>query len=90
MFGCERSGTHRNRSIKKKRLKTRASGTKKCGCPFALRERKLDTADDWMLMVVCGVHNHSATEHLEGHSYAGRLSKQETSLLVDMLKSLVD
>ena len=76
-FGCERSSTCRSRSIKKNGLKTRASGTKKCGCPFTLRGRKLDTVDDWMLMVVCGVHNHPTMEHLEGHSYAGRLSKQE-------------
>ena len=42
-----------------------------------------------MLMIVCGVHNHLAVEHLEGHSYTERLSKQETSLLVDISKSLV-
>ncbi|XP_028113750.1 uncharacterized protein LOC114311783 [Camellia sinensis] len=29
------------------------------------------------------------TEYLEGHSYAGRLSHEETSLLVDMSKSMV-
>ncbi|XP_028122576.1 uncharacterized protein LOC114319718 [Camellia sinensis] len=29
------------------------------------------------------------TEYLEGHSYAGRLSREETSLLVDMSKSMV-
>ena len=45
-FGCERSGTYRSRSTREKGLKTRASGTKKCGCPFTLRGRKLDTADD--------------------------------------------
>ena len=42
-----------------------------------------------MLMVVCEVHNHPTVEHLKGHLYAGRLSKQEISLLVDMSKSLV-
>ena len=89
MFGCERSGTHKRTSIKKKGLKTSANGTKKCGCPFALRMRKLDTVDDWMLMVICGVYNHLNVEHLEGHSFAGRLSMYETSLLVDMSKSLV-
>ena len=89
MFGCERSGTHRGTSIKKKGLKTRACGTKKCGCPFALRGRKLDTADDWMLIVICEVHNHPVVEHLEGHSYTGRLFKDKTSLLVDVSKSLV-
>ena len=89
VFSCERSGACKSKHIKEKGAKTRASGTKKCGCPFALRGKKLDTADDWMVMVMCGVHNHPAAKHLEGHSYAGRLSKQETRMLEDMSKSLV-
>ncbi|XP_028087695.1 protein FAR-RED ELONGATED HYPOCOTYL 3-like [Camellia sinensis] len=39
--------------------------------------------------VVCGLYNHLAAEHLQGQSYAGRLSANEKSLLVDMSKSLV-
>ena len=35
-------------------------------------------------MVVCGTHNHPAAEHLEGHSFAGRLRKEELEILVDM------
>ena len=35
------------------------------------------------------MHNHPAVEYFEGHSYAGRLSHEETSLLVDMSKSMV-
>lgn len=62
-------------------------GTKKCECPFRLKGKKLPTDDDWMLEVVCGVHNHSAANHLEGHSFAGRLSEEEYSLLKDMSKS---
>lgn len=42
-----------------------------------------------MLQVVCGVHNHPAADFLEGHSYARRLTKKETKLLVDMSKSMV-
>ncbi|XP_028102457.1 uncharacterized protein LOC114301693 [Camellia sinensis] len=42
-----------------------------------------------MLHVLCGVHNHPSAEHLEGHSFANGLSKEETSLLVDMSKSMV-
>ncbi|GMP33792.1 hypothetical protein CsSME_00006954 [Camellia sinensis var. sinensis] len=53
--------------------------TKKCGCPFDLRAHKLMT----------GVHNHPLAEHLEGHSYAGRLLEEKTSILVDMSKSMV-
>ncbi|XP_057496891.1 uncharacterized protein LOC130781651 isoform X1 [Actinidia eriantha] len=90
-FGCERSGYLRDRRSKegnsKKQLKM--FGTKKCGCPFALKGQKLDTDDDWVLQVLCGVHNHPIAEHLVGHSYAGRLSEEETSTLVDMSKSLV-
>lgn len=45
-------------------------GSKKCGCPFELKGKKLLTDDDWILLVVCTVYNHSAAVHLEGHSYA--------------------
>lgn len=87
VLACERSGYYRDtRKNKEKKMKV---GTKKCGCPFALKGKKLSTDDDWMLNVVCGAHNHLASEHLEGHSYAGRLSKEETSLVVDMSKSMV-
>ncbi|XP_028077726.1 protein FAR1-RELATED SEQUENCE 5-like [Camellia sinensis] len=54
-----------------------------------LRGEKLPTNDKWILYVLCGVHNYPSAEHLEGHSFAGRLSKEETSLLVDMSKSMV-
>ncbi|XP_070665642.1 PKS-NRPS hybrid synthetase cheA-like [Malus domestica] len=45
--------------------------------------------DDWTLKVVCGEHNHPTLEYLEGHSFVGRLSKEENELLMDMSKSLV-
>lgn len=35
------------------------------------------------------MHNHSVVDHLEGHSFAGRLSEEECSLLKDMSKSKV-
>ncbi|XP_057488525.1 protein FAR1-RELATED SEQUENCE 2-like [Actinidia eriantha] len=91
-FGCERSGYHRDTRRNKEgnsKKKLKMFGTKKCGCPFALKGQKLATDDDWALQVLCGVHNHPIAEHLVGHSYAGRLSEEETSLLVDMSKSLV-
>ena len=69
--------------------KIKQTWSKKCGCPFTLKGKKLDTFDDWMLEVACGVHNHSAAEYLEGHSFAGRLTEEETKLLVDMSKSMV-
>jgi histone-lysine N-methyltransferase SETD2 len=49
----------------------------------------VDDGDEWMLEVECGLHNHPAAENLEGHSYVGRLSREETSLLMDLSKSLV-
>jgi len=42
-----------------------------------------------MILVVCGVHNYLASEYLEGHSFAGRLSGKEERFVVDMSKSLV-
>ena len=41
----------------------------------------------WVLIVACGVH--LLIEHLKGHSYAGRLSEEETKLVIDMSKTLV-
>ena len=64
-------------------------GTKICICPFLLKATKLDTNDDWTVIVIFGVHNHPPVVCLEGHSYAGMLSHEETSLLVDMSKSMV-
>ncbi|XP_008228073.1 PREDICTED: uncharacterized protein LOC103327515 [Prunus mume] len=90
-LGCERYGEYRKR-IPKKDIKDedrRHAGYKKCGCPFQLKGKRLETDDHWMLIVVTGVHNHIAAEHLEGHSFAGRLSFEETSLLLDISKSLV-
>ncbi|XP_028111964.1 uncharacterized protein LOC114310210 [Camellia sinensis] len=62
---------------------------KKCECPFDLSAYKLKANNEWKLNVVCGLHNHLAAEHLQRHSYAGRLSANEKSLLLDMSKSLV-
>ena len=66
-----------------------ATETKKYNCHFALKGRKLATNDDWMVTVVCGVHNHPNAQHLEEHSFARRLSEKEINILVDISKSLV-
>lgn len=90
-FGCERRGYYRNRNkniVPENQKRKRETSTKKCGCPFALKG-KLQTKDEWMLEVICGLHNHPASQHLEGHSYAGRLSAQETDTLVDLSKSMI-
>lgn len=92
ILACERSG--RYREDKKTRnvngvVRDKEKGTKKCECSFQLKENKLPTNDDWLLLVVCGVHNHPTADHLEGHSYVGRLLDGESSLLRDMSKSNV-
>ncbi|XP_028078306.1 uncharacterized protein LOC114280171 [Camellia sinensis] len=68
---------------------SRITGTKKCGCPFDMRAHRSTTNDEWTLTVVCGLHNHPPAEHLGGHSYARRLSKDEKALLMEMSKSMV-
>lgn len=67
----------------------KVSGTKKCNCPFTLKGYKLANNDNWILQVVCGLHNHLAVQHLEGHSFAGRLIEQEDNILINMTKSEV-
>ncbi|KAJ4715736.1 FAR1-related sequence [Melia azedarach] len=89
-FCCERGGQYRNKGKNKENKKEkqlRNVATKKCGCPFTLKGCKLGSDDNWMLEVVCGVHNHPITKPIGGRSYAGRLSKKETLLLIDMSKS---
>ncbi|XP_028111572.1 uncharacterized protein LOC114309895 [Camellia sinensis] len=90
-LACERSGQYRaTKKLKHDGNNTsRITGTKKCGCPFDMRAHRFITHDEWTLTVVCGLHNHPPAEHLEGHSYAGRLSKDEKALLMDMSKSVV-
>lgn len=51
--------------------------------------KKLPTNDDWLLLVVCGVHNHPTANHLKSHSYVGRLLNEGSSFLKNMSKSNV-
>ncbi|XP_028073557.1 uncharacterized protein LOC114275753 [Camellia sinensis] len=90
-IACERSDQYRaTKKLKHDGNNTsRIIGTNKCGCPFDTRAHRFTTHDEWTLTVVCGLHNHPPAEHLEGHSYAGRLSKNEKALLMDMSKSMV-
>lgn len=68
-LACERSGQSREpKKDVNQDQKHVLSGSKKCGCSFELKSKKLPIDDDWILLVVCGVHNHSSTDHLEGHS----------------------
>ncbi|KAK3189410.1 hypothetical protein Dsin_028971, partial [Dipteronia sinensis] len=51
--------------------------------------KKLASDDNWALKVINGQHNHPAAQHLEGHSFARRLTKEEVNMLIDMSKSEV-
>ncbi|XP_038699631.1 PKS-NRPS hybrid synthetase CHGG_01239-like [Tripterygium wilfordii] len=84
LLQCDRGGCY-----KSKKNSTRLTGTKKRDCPFRVKGMKLKIDDDWMVRVVCGVHNHFAALYMEGHSYVGKLSTTENEILVDMSKNLV-
>ncbi|KAI8524693.1 hypothetical protein RHMOL_Rhmol13G0168200 [Rhododendron molle] len=92
-FSCERSGKYRlfvkkvdgKEVAVKKRV--RSTGTKKCEFPFELKAVKGN--DGWTVSVHNGTHNHLPVVYLEGHSYAGRLSVEQTSTVVDLLVALV-
>ncbi|KAG5528194.1 hypothetical protein RHGRI_028960 [Rhododendron griersonianum] len=92
-FSCEMSGKYRPYVKKvdgkevavKKRV--RSTGTKKCECPFELKAVKGN--DGWTVSVHNSTHNHPPAVYLEGHSYAGRLSAEQTSTVVDLSIALV-
>lgn len=90
-LGCERSGAYKpSKNIKKTdRVSRSKTGTKKTGCPFMLQGQKLENEDDWLVKIVCAYHNHPPAEQLEGHSFAGRLTKDEESLLFDMSANMI-
>ena len=42
-----------------------------------------------MVKLICGIHNHEMAKSLVGHPYAGRLTKDEKTVVADMTKSMV-
>lgn len=71
-------------------MSLKGTGTKKIGCPFLLQGVKLNNDDDdWLLKVICESHTHQPADQLEGHSFAGRLNKEEEALLFDMTKNMI-
>ena len=42
-----------------------------------------------MMKLMCGSHNHELTKSLVEHPYAGRLTKDEKTIIADMTKSMV-
>ncbi|KAH1214311.1 Protein FAR1-RELATED SEQUENCE 5 [Glycine max] len=86
LIGCEWSDEYKCR---KKEFIRRDTGTRKCGCPFKLRCKPVAGGEGWMVKLICGVHNHELAKSLVGHPYAGRLTKAEKTIIVDMTKSMV-
>jgi len=64
-------------------------GTRKCDCLFRLIGRPLKTGEGWVLRFLCGSHNHNVARTLVSHPYVGRLTRDEKTMLTDMIKSMV-
>ncbi|KAH6811496.1 hypothetical protein C2S51_025258 [Perilla frutescens var. frutescens] len=47
----------------------------------------LPECNQWMLEVVCGVHNHPQAQYLEGHAYVSRLTSDEEMLVASLSSS---
>ncbi|XP_050890982.1 uncharacterized protein LOC127096460 [Lathyrus oleraceus] len=62
------------------------SAAKKCGCPFKIRSTPAKDGSGWKVDVKCGVHNHDLPDRLEGHSFVGRLTRDEKHHVVDLIK----
>ncbi|XP_058198378.1 PKS-NRPS hybrid synthetase cheA-like [Rhododendron vialii] len=90
---CERSGKYRPfvKKVDGKEVAVKkrvwSTGTKKCECPFELKAVKGN--DGWTVSIHNGTHNHPPAVYLEGHSYARRLSAEQTSTVVDLSVALV-
>ncbi|XP_038702568.1 uncharacterized protein LOC119999120 [Tripterygium wilfordii] len=83
LFGCERNDGYRGRDNVK-----RKTSTKKCGCPFSMKAHVVDTlTGTWKLVVLNGKHNHALVRTFEGHSYVGRLNKEEKETVERLSKS---
>ncbi|XP_028246872.1 uncharacterized protein LOC114424219 [Glycine soja] len=85
LIACERSGAYRP---KKHNLVRTCTDSRKCGCPFKLRAKLVSGGDDWMVKLICGIHNHEMTKSLVGHPYAGQLTKNEKIVVADMMNSM--
>ncbi|KAG5562042.1 hypothetical protein RHGRI_004924 [Rhododendron griersonianum] len=57
--------------------------------PFVKKVDGKEGNDGWTVSVHNGTHNHPPAVYLEGHSYAGRLSAEQTTTVVDLSVALV-
>jgi len=86
LIDCERSGQYRSR---KKDFVRRDTKSRKCGCPFKLHGKPVVGGQGWMVKLMCGIHNHELAKSLVRHTYAGRLTKDEKTIIANMTKSMV-
>ncbi|KAH1203269.1 hypothetical protein GmHk_17G049552 [Glycine max] len=86
LIDCEMNGQYKCR---KKEFVRRDTGSRKCGCPFKLRGKSVIGGQSWMVKLIYGIHNHELAKSLVGHPYAGRLTKDEKTIIADMTKSMV-
>jgi len=82
LIGCERSGEYRCR---KKDFVRRDIRTRKCGSPFKLRGKPVVGGQGWMMKLMCGIHNHELGKSLVRHPYTERLTKDEKTIIADMI-----
>ena len=84
---CERSGIYKPPKTRKK-PNLEGIDSRKCNCPFRLKDFFDKETNDWWLVMLCGMHNHDLDEKLSGHLIAGRLSVEEKKKVIAMTKSL--
>ena len=80
---CDRSGKPNGSGSSKK------TSSKKTDCPFKLVGKYSLEHHYWTIRVVCGLHNHHSTRHIEGHPYARRLSDDQFRLVEDLTSKSV-
>ena len=88
-LSCKRSGKYRSKEVKFNRKNTSEQQqskvlVQKMWLVVSTKRQGIIKRRGWMILVVWGVHNHLASEHLEGHSFAGRLSEEEERLVVNI------
>ncbi|CAM8899320.1 unnamed protein product [Rhodiola kirilowii] len=85
ILACERGGKYKPPFLVEETSQIKNTGTKKCECPFELRNRPIPPEGVmWGLRVICGIHDHKAAEFMDGHEYTSRLKPMEKQLVLDM------
>ncbi|XP_058762940.1 uncharacterized protein LOC131636340 [Vicia villosa] len=79
IFGCDKGGKYKDKSETQ-------SATKRRGCPFKIRPTPAKDRSGWKVDVKRGVHNHGLPDKLEGHSFVGRLTRNQKQHVDDLTK----